>query len=258
MKTFSKITILLKLQICIYVIVFLASCKTESKTEYTYPNDIRLSNSFGTPLDSSSYYFPFKIGNVLTGADTLTNRVYSSIMNSMKEPILYNYYLDADIFRLIVIESWKPVKIIKFQKNNNDILVMVKVINAKDNNFFPMADTLYINENGTIEKRKKFNANNKGKGNVTFDSKTLRISNGWEDMIMKIKTNHFWEIKNTNGVQGLDGTKVILEGHTKTRYWFVNRWQPTISKEDKAIKDLCDYITEKTGEKINWEGGTKK
>ena len=249
MKIFLKIAFSQKFQVIIYAWLLILGCDQKSNTEYIYPNNIRLSDPLGIPIDSTSYYFPTQIGNIITGIDTLSNKVHSLKLIAMNEPILYNFYLNTDVFRLTIMESWKPIKTIKFYITNNDVLVVTKVLNSKGNEFFPMANSLIIKADGTIGSVVN---NNKEMKQMTFSSKIIKIHNASKSMVEQIKNTKYWGTKNLNDVQGLDGTRIILEGHTKDRYWFVNRWNPSTSNSDKEFKDLCSYLIDIAGEKVNW------
>jgi hypothetical protein len=47
----------------------------------------------------------------------------------------------------------------------------------------------------------------------------------------------FWEMTPVDNNSGCDGSQWVLEGHTRNRYWFVERWSPKGS-----IRNCCEYL----------------
>jgi hypothetical protein len=212
--------------------------KVDNGAHDNYLKNAFVSDSLGTPSSDAIFYYPFniKLGNetINSDLDTLGNRFYSSMLYAFKEPVLYNYYLNQDEFRLLIIESWNNLKIIdvKFYKEN--ILVETKTMNVQSIYFFPK------NKNNETDLKEKVN--------YIFNKK--EIIGGANKFNQVIENSNFWKMKNIYKDGGLDGTRVILEAHTKNNYWFISRWEPR--DEDLKFKYLCNYIAELAGEKITW------
>lgn len=230
----------------LFVMIILSGCNDSIKNEqYSYPENINISDSCGVPISIESFYFPFN-KQINSDMDTLENRINSSILFSAKEPILYNYYLNKVRFRLLIEESWKPIKIINFIKEKNEILIETKTLSI--HSFVPEVQRFSDNFVDSGDKH----------DSVQFLLNKTKLSDKWEGLNNKIEGSNFWKIENTGEINGQDGTRVILEGHTKDKYWFVNRWEPgamlndTNQKEGLIFKGICDYMAKLAGEKINW------
>ena len=82
------------------VIVLFACNKTD---KYLYPNDPRLSDANGFPTDTSRAILPFsikyngKVNQLFLDSSQITE--YNKRLNFARCPLLYNYYLNKEIYR---------------------------------------------------------------------------------------------------------------------------------------------------------------
>ena len=74
--------------------------------------------------------------------------------------------------------------------------------------------------------------------------KSLTIKN-WENFIEEIRKGDFWGLQKENGIQGFDGSNLIVMGFTEAdtfnrkpmRYSYVHRWEYT------TLRDALDSLT---------------
>jgi len=224
--------------ISVFIFLFLG-CKTESGTEDIYPERPEWSQKNGTPLDSSTFYFPTSIKTpdsiINTKLDTFKLTWYSTSLFPTKQPVLYNYYLGHDIYRLTVLRSFNPPLVFTLHKDGKNVwLQTIKLDRIPQfipmrilSNFPPKPDDrdsiIYPDRHANIEQNSRKNL-------------TIESWNNLEACLSKIK---YWQMSPSNDDFGLDGSRWILEAHTKERYWMVERWSP---KGD--LRNCANYLVE--------------
>ena len=218
-----------------------------------YPKKISISDSLGIPKDTIAYYLPFSIQNDSTffniKVDTSNLDAVSGCLISAKEPILFNYYLGHDIYRLIWFNSLsrKPI-IITLNKVNDSIWLTTKVLDHcpdlfrrhKSTVFIPKSesngDTVYVGTPIITVAELLPGAN------IEYN-KTIRISSEeWNKFIKLLDEGSFWKTKPSleNIPPAIDGAIWLIEAHTKHQYWFVlQRWD-TYDSSSKAVSYLLN------------------
>jgi hypothetical protein len=231
---------------------------------YIYQNDTSISDSKGIPKKIGTLYFPTnmfidtikqgclrdirKVKSIPFGTtipkdsvecyDTIYTKVdksdldrFSKFLYSSNEPILCNYYLGEEIYRLTWHRSFHPDIVIRIIKRKNDILMICKKISGF------LSDNIYENDN-------KGNLKKIWKSNPKFERDTIlhldkKVFNDFEKIVRK---SNFNKIPNKR-YEGLvcDGSEWILEMHKSNSYWVVNRWSPNHSNNPK-LRELCDYL----------------
>lgn len=128
MKSLNKILVIL-----IGLSFLFISCKNNRHTYTSYIEDSTISNKIGRLRDYSTLSLPLYLrrNNTIdtTGVDSLHDQVMiSTYLKASNEPILYNYYLGHDIYRLI----WCPFRdfplIISLHKQNNKVWIESSII----------------------------------------------------------------------------------------------------------------------------------
>lgn len=236
----------------IYIVFLYCSFSCQEKKQYNYPKDRAISNQSGEPQDSLIFYFPSKIklGDkmIQIEMDTFLNTMYSTILYTSKEPILYNYYLNRNIYRLILIPSQIDPIIISLNKEDNKIWLTTK---------------RFVKEPPFLGKKLRIISLKKSlqKGHIDFETYTSLIAKKdeisinspffeeqkrflshqeWDELNKRINESFFLKqlpIESNN--DGMDGTQWILEVHSESLYWFVDRWEP---QEGDAIYSIGKYL----------------
>lgn len=241
-KGFYKAQLFFNLLRLLLLIFLLNSCTKAEHHSYSYPNQKEVSDPLGLPISSHTWYYPVEIDQQKTGIDSLQTLWKSFRLRLMNEPILYNSYLNTDLFRLTVFPSFSPIKTFKFYKQGNDVYVTVKTLHEKESRF-PKNPNIKVNEDSEIDVIK----GPEGEKFPEFNSNTLILKNKWNELTEHVNKIHFLNIPNKSDHMGLDGTIFILEQHTKDHYWFVDRWSPCMSPFEKNNLDcdfesLCNYL----------------
>lgn len=168
-------------------------------------------------MPSNNLYFPLyrKGQNSITNfnsLDTSLNKWYSKDLLDMKEPNIYTFRGDDEIYRFTWLRSFHNPVAIRFQKHNNIYTLFTKEL---------------FDYRGYIPQEIKVNTEEE----MTFEE--------WEKFKSKIKYLNFWEtVPNDPFSKPNDGAEWILEGFFKNKYHFIVRTSP----EDKDFRDCCKYL----------------
>ena len=130
---------------------------------YIYPNDTKISDSKGITKKAGTLYFPANMfvetikqeclrdirkvksipfgssipkdsvesyDSIYTKVDKIDLDRFSKFLYSSNEPILYNYYLGEEIYRLTWHRSFHPDIVIRIIKQKNGVLMICKNISG--------------------------------------------------------------------------------------------------------------------------------
>lgn len=265
------------------IVIFFAFCgcntPQEDQSKY-YTKDTLISDVDGFPKDSLALYFPLEIyknGNYFpTEIDKFWNEHYSLYLNCFEEPILYNYYLNRDIYRFLWLRSFHDFVLITIENKENKIYLTTKILDKQptlgssyfshSKTFIPPTiveqDTVGLKGKELIEAR-KYNSvakqHNKRvkklagdiaeqrdikeysptvRTKIKLNKTTILTKKEWNHFLKLLEENKFWEMPpEVKGPPGCDGAQWVLEGHTEDNYWFVDRWSP-----DDSIRYCCEYL----------------
>ncbi|WP_042892161.1 hypothetical protein, partial [Anaplasma marginale] len=100
----------------------------------------KISNVLGEPATSSTFYFPLEhfidtlnfFDTTIIQLDTFSVRWFSEQLHFMDEPILYNYFLDKQIYRLTWLRSFHPDIVLRFENRNGEIALIQKKLTLID------------------------------------------------------------------------------------------------------------------------------
>jgi hypothetical protein len=217
----------------LFEIIF--SC--EDKNNPNYRQNPKVSDQNGLAIDSSkASYFPMikdtsdlfwkNMGELNANFDSLGmpyfwNRGISSQLKVMDEPILSNYFLDKEIYRLFWHRSFDyPVTLVLIKDGEEVTLI------TKKTDKIPIAhspeDSIRIKEG----RKTKFYLNSVKK----------LSSNEWNNFEKLLKNCRFDSLASEKESLGLDGSTWILEKHKKNGYKYVHRWS------GDEIRKACDYL----------------
>jgi hypothetical protein len=142
--------------------------------------------------------------------DSLSLERFSKILSDNKEPVLSNYYLGKDIYRL----TWHRT----FHQT-----IVIKIINDKDECFIETKRLNWIDK----------------KYSVSTKRTTVAKVSELHDML---ETFNFYETKSYDWENlGFDGSKWILEVHLADRYHFISKWSPDFGHSN-GLREIGEYI----------------
>ncbi len=225
-----------------YLGLLFASCSQTTTEKDYYPKDTTVSKTNGTPRDSLSFYYPTTIQRdtqvFKTEIDTFMLNWFSSALYSAQEPILYNYYLGHDIYRFLWLRSFHRPIVFTLHKDGGKVWLTTKELDRQPNfiqiryvKFVPAIilsngeiDTTESNRNDELPVDSVSNADRKA---TIVLNQTIQLSETeWKEFEKIIDDCSFWTSKPCLVSFGIDGSRWIIEGHLKRKYWFVNRFSP--------------------------------
>jgi hypothetical protein len=182
-------------------------------------------------------------------------RLYSFSLFKMDEPILYNFDLNREIYRLIVSRSFHKFFVFHLEKNNDSIYIITKGLNRHVGypfiQFMKCPPEFLFSAPGEKElskyERERFQAKqdsmDKAYNNTNYyiDSiivKKLSIDQ-WDTLESKLEIARFWESnpETCGGCLQIDGSRWIIEGHNKCGYQI----KEVLSPFDSYDKNLSAY-----------------
>ena len=231
----------------------------ETNTEHdNYPKDTITSNSYGEPKDSLTFYYPTSISRdsqaFKTNIDTFKLNWYSSALFCADEPILFNYYQGHDIYRFLWLRSFHRPMIFSLHKEADKVWLTTKELN-KQPNFLDMTYVKFVPptilENGEIDttaptygQEPPIDSVVKAdrKANIILNQTKQLTIKEWTEFETLLNACSFWTTEPYKESSGLDGSEWTIEGHLKSKYWFVNRWSPK-----DGFRKVGEYLIEKSG-----------
>lgn len=150
----------------------------------------------------SKLYFPLygktqDPGKNLNTLDTFTNLWYSAVLSEFKEPNLYTYSGEDDVYRFTWLRSFQAPVVIRFQKYENEYLLTTKVM--KDNQGY-IPNEFVVNTSQNLSAAK------------------------WKNFELRLGRINFWKIPTLDPEPAaMDGAQWIMEARVNGRYHFVDR-----------------------------------
>lgn len=196
--------------------------KNEYRT-YQYIEDPSITDIEDNPKYIVPSYFPSEI-ILKTKVKVINNKdqyfesiqefpqnLLSSYLYAVSEPILYNYYLGYTIFRLLWIRSFNLPIIITISELQGKIELKTKILSKHPE--YSSLSNLEKTQNKYLK--------------IDYKENIQEVSNDdWMIFFKLLNNANFWITNPTDEDRGFDGSEWIIEGHTKDRYWFVERWSP--------------------------------
>lgn len=199
---------------------------------YKFPANNTISDPEGNPADSTVQFLPTKLVFKDTALVVEPRFWYTPNFHIAKEKILYNYYLDHDIYRFSWFRSFHGPVFISIHRELNKYWLAISKLNKPYVKYQHVID--FIPPKGTSEEDSKtFAARNK----QMMDSlnifprievkKTIPIAKDeWDKFERLLNECDYWYLQPLIERQGLDGSRWIIEAHFENKYWFVDRWSP--------------------------------
>lgn len=206
----------------------------KEKKVYPYEADKNLTYENGLPVNDTIFFFPIEVfidtiklaDGMEIKKDTSSVEWYSRDLHFLKEPVLYNFYLNKDIYRFTWLRSFHPPIVLRLEKSNNEVTLTEKKLIK-----FESIDTLGRNEFAMVL------------DSIHIEESKRKVDNHyWNDFESLLKENNFQDMPTTVAWEfGTDGSEWILEKHSKEGYYVVNRWSP-YEKQYANFRKICDYL----------------
>ncbi len=181
------------------------------------------------PNDSLAFYFPMKThweDTTNNSLDTFVNTWYSKMLFALKEPILYDYRGDKEIYRFTWLRTFHHPVSVRIEKQNNSIRLFAKVCKGA----------------GGYEP-----------GSIIIDTTISIATNEWTALKNKIVDTHFWQLKTEEREDsGKDGSEWIIEAIEENKYHMVTRWTPSIDRQVN-FRIIGEYLLSLSKIKIETE-----
>jgi hypothetical protein len=176
-------------------------------------------DSLPTPTDSTTKYFNFKNNwkdTTSNALDTFVNEWYSKQLFRLKEPLLYNYQGEKEIYRFTWLRTFHHPVSIRVEKQNEVIILFSKVTNG---------------------------AGGYDPGNIIVDTSRPVSKKEWENILNKIKAIQFWQLPTEIDDSGNDGSEWIIEAFKNGSYHMTTRWSPTTGRNGN-YSEVGRYLLE--------------
>lgn len=234
----------------IIVVVLLGGCKAERNSESeAYFQDPKISDRTGSPKDSSVFYLPMemksKASEISNGMDPFISKWISSMLYFLKEPVLYNRYLGKDIFRLLYLDN-RPL-VITLINDHGRITLTTKVLNhALDPNkpgkrisFFRSYDNNKTTKDGDIYYGYQIDDTELPPLKVIMNRTKVLSRKEWDEFSAKLDSIDYFKMEPSDEAgRGYGQRKdIVLEGHSKEKYWMVHR-----KSFDYDLGSCCQYL----------------
>jgi hypothetical protein len=219
-----------------YFILTIITIATLSWASYHYPNDPNISNELGEPFSDSTYYFPVELfidsiewSNIIeVNLDTSSVKRFSQELWFSKEPILFNYYLDKQIYRLTWLRSFDPAIVLRLENQSGRITLVEKKMTLV-NAWKPVPENRLHEVDSIILKHGIGSAMEYRPDSAILESYIKKMPRTvWLEFENLLQDQKFKNMPSTvaSSVLGFDGSEWILEEHKENSYHVVNRWSP--------------------------------
>ncbi|MGE5432962.1 MAG: hypothetical protein ACM3QX_17915 [Syntrophomonadaceae bacterium] len=236
----------------IILMISLGGCKeTRNSKSEVYLQDSKISDQKGNPKDSSVYFLPmdmnFKDSEINNGLDPFMSKWMSSMLYFLNEPVLYNSYLGKDIFRLLYLDN-RPV-VISMVSDHGKITLTTKVLNhaldpnkpGKHISFYRSFDNKKTTKDGDLYYGYEVNDIELQPLKIILNRTKVLSAQEWDTFNAKLDSINYYNMEPTDesGMNYGPRKDIVLESHSKEKYWMVHR-----KSFDYNLIRCCSYLLE--------------
>ncbi len=172
------------------------------------------------------------VQRVVSRIDTFKLNWFSYFLYKLQEPVLSNYPLGREVYRLTWIRSFHPPVVVRMEKDGNRIQLTTKILNRIPQ----LPGHRYSTRYGTIHLADTSTS-------IGFRKNTVRtipkaVYNEYMRLFMEQKASFMSPLGIRYSLVG-DGSEWILEVHKSDGYQFIIRSSP---KQKEALRTLGDYL----------------
>ena len=240
----------------------------QSPFRVPYQQSLTISNQAGEPVDSVTWYFPadrfidstranFRVPKeqvtdamrtnttyvflpddrvierrIVARVDTFRLKWFSYYLYRLQEPVLSNYPLGKEIYRLTWLRSFHPPVVIRMEKEGNRVRLTTKILSRTPE----LPGHRYADRDGSIHLT-----------DTSIDipfrrNTTKKIPKAVYDEYMRLLREQRALFISPLGFRdslGSDGSEWILETHRPDGYYFIVRWSP---EQTDPVRALGEYL----------------
>ena len=210
----------------LFILLFTACDK------YKYPQDKKISDKGGAIIDTLGGHLPKefvydgKTQNLAWNSNLIMQ--INSYYLETKEPVLFNYYLDRDVFRLLLHEEGKEPLILSLNKEERRAWIVSKRISIESPEVTDQQELDSIADLPLLW--------------VNFDVKSRELNKQQVQTFDSLfQTINFFDLP-VGEVDKKYDNYCVFEAHQKNKYWYVYR-----SSDDTSLADISEYIRSLSG-----------
>jgi hypothetical protein len=206
---------------------------------------------------NSSAYFPNEIvTNLDTTKGELFNRdVYTELLHQLHEESLSDKFKEIEIIRLTVKNTFENHFMIKIEKRDDGKFMLIEKIvwrseGVLDSANYMIGESIQFDSNKnkffrvkTMYKNPLIELEREEIEPVSKTSEKEISEKQWSDLIILLKESSFYSMRPRVADFGLDGGLFLIETHSGSGYYVVDRWSP----DKGGFKQIVDYITSLAG-----------
>jgi hypothetical protein len=213
--TFGGYKILLLFYCLLSGLILLVSCKRRQAAIETIKSE-RVIDCSDVPKDSNTLFFPTTklSSNTIGTLSKLNNEWYSKMLFALHEPVIFQSKDTAEVYRFLWLRSKHNPISIRIQKVYPKTMLTLKILEGAG---------------GFVT------------GKLVRDTSFYISKNEWNIFKSKVTQIDFWNLSQTEIVDGKDGSEWVLEALNEGMYHFVDRWSPNETR-NKDFMDLCEYL----------------
>lgn len=152
------------------------------------------------------------------GVDSFLNNWYSTDLQALKEPVIYDDESQNEIYRFTWVRSFHNPVAIRIERHDDTYVLYWKVCDGRGG-YQP--------------------------GKLVTDRQKAISKSDWDEFLIRLNKMDFWNISTQQENFGTDGAQWILEGKTANRYHVTDRWSP--KRRDDNYYQCCNFLIELTG-----------
>ena len=176
----------------------------------------RVVDSSISPKDSNTLYFPSS-SSKLNSTDYLNkfnNKWYSRVLYTLNEPVIFQSNDSLEVFRFIWLRTFHNPICIRVNNYNSKRILTLKISGG---------------------------AGGFDEGKMILDTSFYISQKEWDIFKSKVTEINFWNLRQTELVEGKDGAEWILEAKNRNVYHFVDRWSPNQTRY-QGFRSCCEYL----------------
>lgn len=243
---------LLKSILLIFSIVVI-SCNNKHNAAIPYAQNPEISSKVGEPKDSAALYFPFGLGPK-DPMDLDHTKFYSYGLYKLKEPVLFNYYLHKEVYRLVFV-SKSRISVIRIEKLRGKVFLEHKEMNKEIGYPFvvffgskPEVTKAFYrivkHREPTAEEYAKVKTHDDSMANIYNRADYFPVSvsrkeitrDQWKAFMNRLEKISFWTKRDSISNRRLY-SRCILEGHCRHGYQIKE-----FDEKDKFISEFFKWI----------------
>jgi hypothetical protein len=217
------------------LLLIVEGCKNQPLVSGVYPEKKNLTNKAGIPYDSTASYLPDELSGQNLNYDNSNIGFSSKTLYAFKEPLLFNYYKNNEIIRLLWNRSVSKPVLIKIERNGKQVSITTKILNRHPDYIERTVNFKPPGLNG----EKLPDPPARPPLQFILNKKRKIPENEWYTIINKLYEIKYFQMEpsEVNDWCRVGGTDWLLETHLPGGYYYVYREDPK-----KELYEFCKYL----------------